>query len=217
MKPMCIILSFAILFAGCYSSELINLNGENRQESHSIEQEAYSAVIEYVVTNDGKQYHFDTPPTLVKDGIGKIRSTEISYVIMKDGTKYMFEELTGSVNDTAAITPPIGKIKTNSTLIEYVITKDGTGYIVEGTTAVVNDTIVGVLKAKAAMGFADDPTAWVTVAKGTPVSIPLSDVAQVKISESIAGLTALVVLGGIVAFLYIISAVLPPTHWTGRW
>jgi|GEM_PF-3087648 len=201
VKLLSVILSFAILFAGCYSSELIDLNGKGRQENHSTEQGAYSSVIEYVVTRDGKKFHFVTPPTIVKDSIGNIRSTEIDYVILKDGKKCTFEKLTGTV-----ITP-IGKVKANSTAIDYVITKDGDVYLFEGTTAVVNDTIVGVLKAKAGAGFADDPTAWVTVAKGTPVSIPVSDVAQVKISESNGGLTALVVLlGGVLATFAVLSA-----------
>ena len=191
MKLMYIILSFTVLFAGCYSSELIDLKGEDRQETHSTE-------IEYVVTIDGKTHHFDTPPTLVKDGIAigpagseeiKIRSIGISYVIMKDGTRCTFEQLTGSVNDTAAITPPIDMVKTNSTVIEYVITKDGTKYMFEGTTAVVHDTIIGVLKAKAAPGFADDPTVWITTVKGTEILIPISDAAQVRISEFNAGST----------------------------
>jgi len=199
MKLVTVILSFAILFTGCYSSELIDLNGEDRQETHSTEQRTYPSEIEYVVTKDGKQFHFVTPPTIVKDSIGNVRSTDIDYIIMKDGTKYTYEKMTGTV-----ITP-IGKVKTNSTAIDYVITKDGDVYLFEGTTAVVNDTIVGVLKAKAAAGFADDPTAWVAAVKGTQVSIPLSDVAQVKISESNGGSTALVVLGVLTAVCIIVA------------
>jgi hypothetical protein len=180
---------FSTLFMGCYSSELNDLNGKGRQETHSTEQRTYPSEIEYVVTKDGKQFHFVTPPTIVKDSIGNVLSSDIDYVNLKDGTKYTLDKLTGS-----GITPT-ETLKTNGTKVGYVITKDGTKYMFEGTTAVRNDTILGVLKATAAPGFADDPTAWSTVAKGTPVAIPLSDVAQVNVSELNGWLTALFVLG----------------------
>lgn len=190
---------FSTLFMGCYSSELIDMKQPPLQEENK-HQPRIQEVIEYVVTRNGEQYHFAKPPTLVKDSIGNVRSTDIEYVIMKDGTKCTFDELTG-----IAITP-IAKVKTNSTAIDYVIAEDGTKYMFEDTPVVVNDTIVGVLKAKAAPGFADDPTAWSTADKGTQVSIPLSDVAEVSVKEYDSGMTAVVVvvvLGGLVLLGYL--------------
>ena len=187
MKLTCVILSFAILFAGCYSSELIDMKQTPVQGE--IGQPRVQGEIEYVVTRNGEQFHFATPPTVVNNSIGNVLSSDIDYVILKDGTKYTFDKLTGS-----GITPT-DNLKTNGTKVGYVITKDGTKYMFEGTTAVRNDTILGVLKATAAPGFADDPTAWSTVAKGTPVAIPLSDVAQANVSELNGWLTALFVLG----------------------
>jgi hypothetical protein len=207
MRLMCIILSFTILFVGCYSSELIDLNGEDiqvsrstEQETHSTEQRTYPSEIEYVVTRDGKQYHFDTPPTIVNYSIGNVSLTEIEYVITKDGTKHTFDESTGS------IITPIDKVKANSTMIDHVVMKDGIVYLFEGATAVVNDTIVGVLKAKAMPGFANDPTARITTVKGTTVFIALSDVAEGYMTEYDPGMTAVVVVvivGGLVLLGYV--------------
>jgi hypothetical protein len=168
---------------------------ENKQHAR------IQGAIEYVVTRNGEQYHFVTPPTLVNDSIGNVRSTDIDYVIMKDGTKHTFDKLTGS-----GITPT-ENVKTNATKIGYVITNDGTKYMFEGTTAVRNDTIIGVLKATAAPGFADDPTTWVKAIKGTPISIPLSDVAQVNTGESNVALTVLLVGLGLYVVVSLIIVV----------
>ena len=200
MKLTCVILSFAILFAGCYSSALIDMKQtpaqrENKQ-SHRIQ-----GAIEYVVTRNGDKYYFATPPTLVKeDSIGNVRSTDIDYVIMKDGTRYTFDKLTGS-----GITPT-EDVKTNSTVIDYVITNDANVYLFEGATAVRNDTIIGVLKAKAAPGFADDPTAWITTVKGTRMSISLFEVAQVSVSGS--NVTVVWILGIVVGLYFLVALVM---------
>jgi hypothetical protein len=200
MKLMSIILPFSTLFAGCYSSELIDLNGEDRQETHSTEQRTYPSEIEYVVTRDGKQYHFGTPPTIIKDSIVNIRSTEIDYVITREGTKHMFE------NVTETVITPVEKVKAKATAINYVITTDGIKYMFEEeTTAVVNDTIVGVLKAKTAADFADDPTEWITSIDGTRMSIALSDVVQVRTSEKNTTGTAGVFVVGLYIVVTLVS------------
>ena len=53
---------FSILFMGCYSSALVNPTGHKKEE-------LYSGNIEYVVTNDGSKYVFDSSPTISENAI----------------------------------------------------------------------------------------------------------------------------------------------------
>ncbi len=63
---------FSTLFVGCYSSALIDPKGEEKDK-------IYSDQIQFVVTNDGTKYEFDTPPTITKNAIvGMVKAKEVS-------------------------------------------------------------------------------------------------------------------------------------------
>jgi hypothetical protein len=53
---------FSILFMGCYTSTLVNPTGHKREELDS-------GNIEYVVTNDGSKFVFDSSPTVSENAI----------------------------------------------------------------------------------------------------------------------------------------------------
>jgi len=132
------------------------------------------------------------PPVFVKDTIvirptgdarDKICLNEISYVIAKNGTKYMFDEPPAIVNDTIVTKPAANeKEKISSGGIEHVVMKDGTKYVFDKAPAIVNVTIVGV----ATFNRGQDST--------KQVSIPLSDVAEISVSEKDQWRTALLLL-----------------------
>jgi hypothetical protein len=70
---------------------------------------------------------------------------------------------------SSAVIAPAEKERVHAGSIEYVVTKDGKKYVFEEPPAVANDTIVG--------RYAQSWWKW------GQVSIPLSDVAEVSVSE----------------------------------
>jgi hypothetical protein len=177
---------YSTLFMGCYTSTVIYPNGREMEK-------ICAGDIESVALQDGTEYRFDNSPTIVNDTAvikptgdekGKIHTNEMMYVITKNGKKYAFDKPPTIVNDTIMIQPTgVAKGKIYSDKIEYVITKDGRKYIFENPPAIVHDSIVGEVEMIVTPDIATDPTAWVTAATGTRVSIPLSDVERVSVSE----------------------------------
>jgi hypothetical protein len=177
---------FSTLLMGCYTSTVIDSSGREMEK-------IFSGDIESVALKGGTKYRFDKPPTIVNDTVaisptgdekGKIHTNEIMYVITKNGKKYAFDKPPTIVKDTIVIQPTsVEKGKIYSDKIEYVITKDGRKYIFENPPAIVHDSIVGEVEMIVTPDIANDPTAWVKAAKGTQVSIPLSDVEKVSVSE----------------------------------
>lgn len=176
---------FTTLFMGCYTSAMIDLKDD-------LWGRIPTDRIEWVATRGGTKYQFVAPPVFVKDTI-VIRPTgdardkkclnEISYVITKNGTKYMFNEPPAIVNDTIVTKPAASeKEKISSGGIEHVVMKDGTKYVFNKAPAIVNDKLVGV----AVFGREQDST--------KQVSIPLSDVAEISVSENDQWRTALLLL-----------------------
>ncbi len=100
--------------------------------------------------------------------------------------------------------------------IDYVVTKDGTTYLFAAAPQITKDSIAGELKATAAPGCGDDPTAWKKAPKGATVSLRVADVAQVNVRESRPGYGAgTVVLGfvGVVVGIAVIAIVANGGFW----
>jgi hypothetical protein len=118
MKLMCIILSFAILFAGCYSNKTLTKDG---------------TLIEYVATKDGKKYEFEKAPVVANDSI-------VGMAKLKWYTQVNEEETSIPLSNVAF------RGESNSGNIKYIVTKAGAKYTYEGPPAVVNRVVVGKAK-----------------------------------------------------------------------
>lgn len=116
---------------------------------------------------------------------------------------------------SSALVDPTGpeKEKVYSGSIESVLTKDGTHYVFRTAPNIVNGAIVGVIEAAKNPGIMSEDV--------KQVSIPISDVEAISVSEIDAGRTALGVLVGVGAIVLIYGVIesmeRPKTGFMSGW
>jgi hypothetical protein len=116
-------------------------------------------------------------------------------VVTQDGRKYQFDKFLTIVNDTIVI-KPTQKDKMYSGSIDYVVTKGGTKYEFDKSPVIVNDSIVGEVVVYS----------FTMPEHSKQISIPLSDVAEISVSEF--GISIWQILGVGVLGLLLISGLL---------
>ena len=141
----------------------------------------YSNDITSVLTKDGKKYEFETPPVVSNDTIVGVAKVSGYTQVKKDETSI-------PQSDVAYVGI------SNSGSIAFVVTKAGAKYTYEEPPTVVEAKFVG--KAK---------FTGVTPMRAEQVSIPLSDVEEISVSELNSGGTAVAILLGVVIVAGIIA------------
>jgi hypothetical protein len=239
-KAVAWICIFSILFAGCYIPSLIDPAGDERDK-------IYSEEIKYIIMKDSTTYEFIQPPTVLNDTVfgqvapkengwaevsisesdvaqvGQTQLGDIEYLVTKTGAKYSFKKPPTVVGRTivgeAKLMMPTKSNQTDVTIpfshvaqigsslsgdIEYLVTITGVKYAFDKPPAVVNKAFVG--------------QATRMVSGQLEVTIPLSDVRGVCVSEFQQGGTGvLIVIGGTivvaaVGFILILEALGKALH-----
>jgi hypothetical protein len=170
---------------GCiFSTLFMGCYASSVIEPTGVEKETiYSNNIEYVVTKDGTKYEFEKAPVVANNTI--VGGAKLTWYTQVN------EEETSIPLSTVAF-----RGESPSGNIEYVVTKVGTKYMYEEPPAVVNRVIVGRAKFT---GY--------TPANDEQVSIPLSDVAEISLSEVSAWRTLVAVALAVTVVVVIVDAV----------
>jgi hypothetical protein len=146
----------------------------------------YANDVTSVLTKDGKKYDFETPPGVVNDTIVGV-------------ARFAWYREVNQEESSIPLSNVAARGQSYSGDIEYVVTNTGAKYIYDEPPAVVNRMVVGKGT------FAG----YMSVNAGQ-VSIPLSDVAEMSVSEPSPGLTlgalAIIVAVGVGVFLVALSA-----------
>jgi hypothetical protein len=154
-KAVAWICFFSALLTGCYISELIRPTGFENEIT-------YTGHIDYVLTEDGKKYQFDEPPVIANDTVVGGRAT------------FTWQPKVNEVETSIPYSDVewVGHSSSGRNMVFFVVTKASAKYTYEEPPTSVNGAYVGKATFTEYMPLVEEP-----------VSIPLSNVAEISVSR----------------------------------